>query len=122
MISSSFGGTANYTASNGSGIVTINPSPTTVTIKSAAGARGTTVVLQAILKRTSDNGLLNGRTLHFYVDGNFVGNGTMVAGVAKRNFTIPASMAVGLHNVRADYDGEAFYLTSTKNGSYLTVK
>ena len=122
-INASFAGSGWYNASTGAGTATVVQSPTAITIRSVAGARGTTVVLSAYLKRTSDGAYLNGRTLHFYVDGSFVGNGVMVSNLAKCNFTIPATMAVGSHSIRCDYDGETNYAASTKTGATsLSVK
>ncbi|MCX6379699.1 MAG: Ig-like domain-containing protein, partial [Armatimonadetes bacterium] len=118
-----FGGDANYNSSAGSTTLTIKQTPTKLTIGSVSGKVGSTVYLKAKLLRSSDNAVLEGRTVRFQIDGADVGAGvTDGSGLAVLGYVIPNTLSAGVHTITVLFDGDALYLSSSSSGATLTVK
>jgi len=62
-----------------------------------------------------------GRTVQFAVDGAAVGSAVSDATGAARSWTIPASLAVGAHNVTVSFVGDSAYNAATRTSPVLTV-
>lgn len=64
-----------------------------------------------------------GRTVTFRVDGMPVGSATTGAlGIAQMQWTIPASMATGLHTVTAGFNQDTHYFATVSNPAALMVE
>lgn len=92
-----------------------------VTVSSASGRRGAKVTLQASVIQSSNNSKVSNVAVTFTVDNTFVGNATASKGVAKVTYTIPSSMTMGSHTIRAVSQPNGTYQSGTGTGT-LTVK
>ncbi|MCX6381943.1 MAG: Ig-like domain repeat protein [Armatimonadetes bacterium] len=117
-----FVGDALYSTGTDSDTLTIAQAPTKVSISSTAGKVGAKVTLKVKLTRATDSGLLDGKTVHFQVDGVDVGVAVTSAGFATLSYTVQNTLTVGIHTIGASFDGDAFYLSISGNTGVLTVK
>lgn len=119
-MSASFAGDAEYHAT-AVGATFRRYANTTVTVADASGRRGDTVPLSATLKQSHDGAPLPGRTLSFQVGTTTVGSATTNAsGIAKVQYTIPASLSLGAHAVTVTFAGNDPLNASAGRGT-LTV-
>lgn len=117
-----FAGDALYSVGTDSDTLTIAQAPTKVSISSTAGKVGAKVTLKVKLTRATDRGLLDGKTVHFQVDGVDMGVAVTSAGFATLSYTVQNTLMVGTHTIGASFDGDAFYLSISGNTGVLTVK
>ena len=107
----------------------VNKAPTITAVSNTSAnfsATNQTVPLSATV--TSVDGILNAGTVTFTVfDGSNVQvgapvtSGTVTAGAASANFTLPGNTPIGTYAVHATYNGSTNFLTSSDNTHTLTV-
>ena len=118
-----FAGGKNHLSSSFTGTITTVKAPTKATEATLSGNAGTTVVLKAVLRRTSDSKGVANRSLLFSVDGIDAGSAaTDATGKASLNYTIPTSMAKGSHKLSVTFAEDGYYLASSDKSATLTVK
>lgn len=116
-----FPGDSLYTGSSGTGTLTVSAAETRTAVVNTAGGIGDTVILSATLTRSSDNALLDGRTLRFNVDGIQVGTGTTQGGVASVAYVIAEGTAIGGHTIAVEFAGDAAYTASSGTGTLMVT-
>lgn len=78
------------------GTLTVSPADSSVMVANISGTIGQVVTLSAVLRRTTDNAVLPGLNLSFYVNNAYVGTTTTdSAGTATVSYTIPSSLNPG---------------------------
>jgi len=86
------------------------------------GSPGETVALSTLfLARANPSMPIIGRTIQFAVDGVNVGSAVSDASGASCSYTIPASMATGVHNVTVSFAGTGYYNPAARTSAALTV-
>ena len=121
-LSADFAGDTSHNASTGLGTLTVVQSGTKLTISSVTGRVGATILMKGKLTRITDNALLNAKTIRFEIDGVEVGSAVTASGIAPLSFTIPNTLTVGVHTLKALFDGDVFYSATDSVGATLTVK
>ncbi len=110
-------GNENYTASSGNNSLTVQKTPTIITVENITGLNSQTVDLKA--KLTDSYGhLLTGKTVNFKMNGTNIGTATTGSdGIATLNYKLN-----GTKNfvITAEFAGNSAYINSTVNGT-LTV-
>lgn len=120
-LTADFAGDASYAASSGSGSLTVAQSTTTLTVPNKSVKLGKAVILKAVLKRTSDNGLLAGRPVTIMVDGATVETVfTDGTGTASVTYTAVVAGGTGTKTISASFDGDSSYFLSSGTGT-LTI-
>lgn len=120
-ITAQFSGDSNFAASSGSGTLTVSKANVRVFVANRSGNRGQVIVLNAILRRATDNAFLSGKTVTFRVGSTVVGTAvTNASGVASRSYTIPASAPSGTQSLTASFAGDSLYNAGSGSGT-LTV-
>jgi hypothetical protein len=110
-------GTGNFTASNSYGNITVDATPTNITIGNFTGINSQTVTLNTTLTDVYGH-LLTGKTINFKINGNSIGNGTTDSnGIATLNYKLNNA---GNFTVTVEFAGDSGYVNSTGNGT-LTV-
>ncbi len=125
-ITVSFTGDGGYTASTGTGTLTVTLVPTTLTVSNASGADGQTIHLVGRLRR-SDNpkGYLPGEIVSFQIDGMAAPSttGKIVTdsnGFAVDYYLASGTLTAGTHTLSAAFAGDSAYAAS--NGTaVLTI-
>jgi WD40 repeat protein len=115
-------GNSQYNANTGTGTLTVSASDTSVTVAPVSGKAGQTVTLSAVLRRSSDNAVLPGRDLSFYVNNAYVGTvSTDGTGTAQVSYTIPSNLSAGTQqSITVKRAANAQYNASQGTGT-LTV-
>ncbi len=91
--------------------LTVTKSPVTIAVTGPASARiGDTILVAAVLKRTSDGGPLSGRPVS--LDGSGTKN-TMNNGAAVFNLTVGSSGGTGPRTITAKFSGTSRYLAGS---------
>lgn len=116
-----FAGDATYAGDMGVGTLTIGKAQTKISIPARSGKVGAKISLKAKLTRTTDSATLDGKTIHFQIDGVDVGSSATVAGTATLSYTLPNSLTTGDHTLTAVFDGDTLYLNVTNPSGVLTV-
>ncbi|MCX6381505.1 MAG: Ig-like domain repeat protein [Armatimonadetes bacterium] len=122
VLTAEYAGDANHNTSTGTGTLTVVQSATKLTISSVSGKVGAMVLMKGKLVRTTDTTLLNAKTIRFEIDGVEVGSAVTASGIAPLSFTIPNTLTVGVHTLKALFDGDVFYSATGSVGATLTVK
>jgi hypothetical protein len=111
-----------YTDSSNTGVLTVNPAATNVTVSNLSGAAGQTITLSATV--TSPNGgLVNEGNITFAVGSLAPVTGKVVNGKATATLTLPNPFAAGQYTIAASYadtlnaNNTINYSSSTGNGS-----
>ncbi len=118
-ISASFAGDDVYFGSEGLGTLTVNFSPTQLTVASVSGKNGDTVTLSANLTNTHLNNPINAKQIYFSVNGIPVGSSmTDSHGIAMYDYKITQNP--GAYNISAVFNNDPIYVGSSGSG-ILTV-
>jgi predicted outer membrane repeat protein/parallel beta-helix repeat protein len=115
-----YSGNANYLASNNTTNLTVNPTPTNVTLDPVSGFAGQTVTINTHVTDSNSNPVKDGQVT-YKVNGTVIGTADVSNGLATINWTIPTTWTTGIYNIIADYSGSSNYLAST-NGTSLTLQ
>lgn len=119
-IKASFAGSGNYTASSGSGDLTINKTNTVLTVSGAAGSFGGSVSLSALLKSGSSE--IEGQTIKFYLNDVLSGQSSTGSDGIAQYTAFLGTIDAGTYpsGVKAVFEGsDAYGATSGTNS--LTV-
>lgn len=119
-----FQGDANHRPSSGSSTLTCQLCPTEQTVPDREGTITETVTLQAYLRRTTDGEPLDGRTVHFGVDGSWLGSAVTgaggVPGRADFDWVIPDGPAS--RSIVTVFEGDVYYESSEGSGTLTCLK
>ena len=115
-----YSGNANYLASNNTTNLTVNPTPTNVTVDPVNGHAGQTITINTHITDSNGNPVKDGQVT-YKVNGTIIGTADVSNGLATINWTIPTTWTTGIYNIIADYSGSSNYLAST-NGTSLTLQ
>ncbi|MCX6378837.1 MAG: Ig-like domain repeat protein, partial [Armatimonadetes bacterium] len=121
-LSADYAGDTSHNASTGAGTLAVVQSGTKLTVSSVTGRVGATILIKGKLTRITDNALLNAKAVRFEIDGVEVGSAVTASGIAPLSFTIPNTLTVGVHTLKALFDGDVFYSATDSVGATLTVK
>jgi hypothetical protein len=119
----SFANVTDYTASSGTGDLTVSQAATALTAASGAATSGGTATLTATLISSVTNQGLAGQTVSFTLDGALVGTAaTDASGVATLT-GVPTSDPVGTKTgaVVASYAGATDFLAGTGTGDLVVT-
>ncbi len=124
-ITASFAGDTTYTASSGTGTLTVTTTSSTIAtaliVADSAGGKGQSVGLYTTLKRTDNSAGIPSETVTFNVDNVKAGVATTDSnGVATIEYAIPSSSTVGDHTVSVNFAGEGSFKASSSTAK-LTV-
>lgn len=118
-VAASFLGDEVYFASSGNGTLTVNFSPTSISVSSVSGKNGDTVSLSASLLNTHLNAPISGKQIYFSVNGIQIGSSlTDYRGIAIYDYKI--TLDPGSYNISVVFNNDPIYLGSTGLG-LLTV-
>src|SRR5437016_924448 len=107
-----------YSGSTGLGTLTVSPADTSVTVANVSGAIGQTVTLSAVLRRTSDNTVLPGRQLLFFVGNTFLGAANCDnTGTARFSYKVSDSFLPGSQTIKVVRSANSQYNGSTGYGT-----
>ncbi|CEL23705.1 beta strand repeat-containing protein [Methanobacterium formicicum] len=115
-----YSGSVNYLASNNTTNLTVNPTPTNVTVDQVNGHAGQTITINTHITDSNSNPVKDGKVT-YKVNGTLIGTVDVSNGLATINWTIPTNWTSGIYNIIADYSGSSNYLAST-NGTSLTLQ
>ncbi|CFX30921.1 Invasin/intimin cell-adhesion, partial [Syntrophomonas zehnderi OL-4] len=115
-----YSGSANYLASNNTTNLTVNPTPTNVTLDPVSGFAGQTVTINTHVTDSNNNPVKDGKVT-YKVNGTLIGTVDVSNGLATITWTIPTTWTTGTYNIIAEYSGSSNYLAST-NGTSLTLQ
>ena len=110
-------GTTNFLTSNKTGNLTINPTPTNITVNPANGYAGQNINITANIN--SQGYPVNEGTIQFTINGTNIGTASVNNGIAILNWTIP-NWNTGNYTILAEYTGTTNFLTSN-NTENLTI-
>lgn len=118
-IAATYGGDAAHTGSSGSGTLTVGKADTTLLVANLSSVPGGAVTLSATLSRSSDGGMLSGKTVTFKNGSTVIGTGTTnAAGVATKSYTVPSTFtAPGSITITASFAGDANNSASSGTGT-----
>ncbi len=117
-----FAGDANNNPSSGSGTLTINNADTAVQLSSTSAKYGESKNLVGTLVRKSDGTAVAGETLTFKLDGTVIGTAvTDGGGNAALAYTVPDTLALGTHKLRAEFAGDT-ELNPSSAGANLVIR
>ncbi len=116
-ITAAFAGDADYNPSSGNGTLTVVPADTTHYTIDRTGIITTLVILRQFdLKRTTDNQMLEGKTIVYKIDGSEVGSAvTNAGGDSSLNWVITDGPAT--RTITTAFAGDAMYNGSTANAT-----
>jgi hypothetical protein len=113
-INATFNGDKQYNNSNSNGTLTVNMTPTNITVDDVRGNKGDTVFLKAVLTDYLGNALA-GETVEFWIDNVKVGEDTTDStGTALFDYVI--SETPGSHNLTAIFNKTGYYQASNATG------
>lgn len=122
LISVEFTTDNQYNASNGTNALTVNATPTSLTVASAYGYKDYNTTLNATLWDTFHNVTINGKTVDFWVNNVKVGSGTTDAnGIATYVYAITENVGTYINYLMASFDADDKYAEITSAASNLTV-
>ena len=110
-----FMGDSIYDSSSATSALTVNKVPTSLTVDPKSVNYNSWVYLTAVLKDNIHNINLSGKTISFYLDGNFAGNTTTGS-----LYLSPVTLTPGIHEISAQFAGDTGYLPSSGTNT-LTV-
>lgn len=118
-IQASFAGDSTFGPAVGSGELTVTSAPTTLEVTApVAVAAGAFLRITSLLKQSSTDTPIAGRTITYQVNGLIAGAATTQAdGTAETWFKVPASTPPGSVPVRADFAGDTLYNASRGDGT-----
>jgi len=120
IVASYSGGGTNYLNSINSSTLTVDPTPTNVSVTSVHNFAGQTVTLTANVKDYYNNPVNSGQVT-FTVNGVNAGTVNVNSGVATlNNWTIPSNWNAGVYTITANYLANSNY-TANNNTGNLTV-
>ncbi len=112
-------GTSNYIASNNTGNLTVDPTPTNVTVNNEDGYAGQNVKLTAQVTDAYGNPVNNGQVT-FTINGTNQGTVPVINGIATTTWLIP-SWNIGNYTILANYDGTTTNNANSNGTGTLTV-
>jgi hypothetical protein len=115
-----YSGDSNYAGSEASitfPVVTIQPSTVSLAVVNAPAQNAVQFTLTATLTSAASQGAIGG-VVDFYVDGS----STPIVETASGNAaSVNLTLATGNHTVVADYNGDAYYMSSTNTITFLVI-
>ncbi|NUL82771.1 MAG: Ig-like domain repeat protein [Armatimonadetes bacterium] len=109
-----FAGEADLAPSEGAAPLTIRQTGSTLQANNAYGRIGEPISLVATMRRTTNNGLVAGKSIRFSVNGGIVGSAvTNSEGVASLQTTVQESWPIGASPLLAEFLGDANYAPSS---------
>ncbi|MBP2044857.1 beta strand repeat-containing protein [Methanobacterium aggregans] len=118
-INATFNATTQYEPSNGTNTLTVDATPTSLTVGAASGYKGDNTTLIAILWDTAHDRAVAGETVDFYVNGDYVGQGTTDSnGLATCNYSIIQN--TGTYTTNATFNATTQY-AAANGADTLTV-
>jgi predicted outer membrane repeat protein len=116
ITNATFNTTTQYAASNGANTLTVNATPTNLTVDNVTGNKGTDVTLKATLTDTAHNVAISGKSVTFKVNGTTVGNATTdSSGLATLLYHI--DLVGGNYTVDAIFAADDQYAGSNNTGT-----
>lgn len=113
-----FAGDTLYNSTATNSTVTINKANTSITVNAGSGTIGHPTMLSATLRRTTDNGLISGRTLTFKLNGVAVGTAiTNASGVASLSWVVQNG-SLGNNVLSAEFAGDDSYNASNGQANF----
>ena len=120
LITTYDGTETNYANSTNNNTLTIDQTPTTITVDPIRNYPGQNVALTSHILDYYDNPISNGQ-VNYTVNGVNIGTVNVINDIATLNWTIPADWNTGNYIINAVYDGtETNYANSTNNNT-LTI-
>ncbi|PKL66408.1 MAG: hypothetical protein CVV28_11045 [Methanobacteriales archaeon HGW-Methanobacteriales-1] len=117
-INATFNATTQYEPSNGTNTLTVNSTPTNLTIDVASGYKGDNTILTATLWDTSHARAVVNEKVDFYVNGDYVGQGTTDNnGLATCNYNIAEN--VGTYTINATFNATTQYEPSNGTNNLI---
>jgi photosystem II stability/assembly factor-like uncharacterized protein len=117
-VSVSFDGDSTANPSSGSATLTISKATPEIVLDNLAARRGQTVNLQATLRRQDNAAPISGKTITFNVAGSTIGAAnTDSSGRATLPYTVPLSASLGSRTLRAEFTGDAVYLSAFREAT-----
>jgi len=115
IITAVYSGDAFYAASNNTGNLQVNLTPTSITTNPVIGYKGDKINLTATLKDNNNNNL-SGKTINFYINGTLVGTGTTnTDGTA--NYQYSLTKPNGIYTIMACYSPSGIHAGSNCTNS-----
>jgi predicted outer membrane repeat protein len=115
-INATFNTTTQYEPSNGTNTLTVNATPTSLTVDNVTGNRGADVTLKATLTDTAHNVAISGKSVTFKVNSTTVGNATTdSSGLATLLYHI--DLVGGNYTVDAIFAADDQYAGSNNTGT-----
>jgi uncharacterized repeat protein (TIGR01451 family) len=109
-----------YAGTSNTNDLTVDATPTAITVNPATGFNGHLVNLIATLTDTHNNVALAGKSVQFSVDGNIVGTATTNAqGIATFAYTVTQN--IGNYNILAQFLGDSTYAASSNTNNLNVV-
>ena len=110
-INATFNTTTQYEPSNGTNTLTVDATPTSLTVNGASGYKGDSTTLTATLGDTAHNRAVAGEKVDFYVNGDYVGQGTTDSnGIATYTYNIIQN--IGTYTINATFNTTTQYAAS----------
>jgi hypothetical protein len=116
VLSTVFNGDEQFGASNGTTILSVNATPTTIVIENVTTNKGQNVVLNATLWDTYRNQTIAGQNITFKVNGAVIGSViTDTNGTAILNYTV--DLIGGKYPIETEFAGDTQYANSSAIGT-----
>ena len=119
-IQANYLGNNTYAASNNTNNLTVNKTPTTITVDPIHNYPSQSVNLTAHVNDYYNNPV-NGGQVNYTVNNIDAGTATVINGIATLSWTIPNNWNVGNYTITATYDGTGTNYVNSTNSSTLTI-
>ncbi|MDO5851103.1 MAG: Ig-like domain repeat protein [Methanobacteriaceae archaeon] len=120
IITAVFGGNGNYEATSCNGILTVDKLNTSINIGNIISNTGDVKTITALIT-ASDIKIVNMGIVVFKINGNTIGNATVIEGMATYKYTIPQNYSIKNYTITGIY-GENNRYHSSQNNATLTVQ
>jgi len=110
----------NYANSTNSSTLTVDQTPTKITVEPIHNYPGQSVNLTSNVNDYYNNPM-NGGQVNYTVNNIFAGTATVNNGIATLSWTIPNNWNVGTYTITATYDGTGTNYANSTNSSTLTI-
>ncbi|MCX6381129.1 MAG: hypothetical protein NT023_16935 [Armatimonadetes bacterium] len=120
VLAAEYAGDTSFNKSSSSSVLQINLVGTTLEIGNYSKKIGAMVPFKALLTTTKKHYRLEGKTVHFLIDGDRKGDGiTGVDGYARFSYTIPLTFTKGAHTITVVFDEMDPYAKSEGKGTLI---